>query len=384
MNKLTAAIAGVGFMGSTHAEALRRLGIQVSGILGITPDEGHAAAHKLGVERVYATFDELVADPTVDVVHICTPNHLHYAMAKAALKAGKHVLCEKPLATNVQESSELARLADSTGLVAAVNHNLRYYPLCHEARARLQAGEIGEVRLVHGEYLQDWLFLPTDWNWRLEPKLGGELRAVADIGTHWLDMITWLTSSQVVAVMADMATIIPKRLKPSREVETFAGKMQTAHDGEEVEIHTEDYATILLAFDNGARGAVLLSQVSAGRKNRFWWEVNGSKASLSWDQERPNELWIGHRDSPNQVLLKDPALMHATVRHIASYPGGHAEGYPDTFLQLAKDVYRCAADSDFSQPATYPTFADAHRLITLNEAIRTSALERRWVQVPLC
>jgi len=382
VDRLRAAVAGVGFMGTTHAETLRRIGIEVAGILGITREEGQAAASKLGTARVYGTFDELVADPVVDVVHICTPNHLHYGMSKAALEAGKHVICEKPLAMNLQESSELAQLAEVTGLVAAVNHNLRYYPLCHEARARLQAREIGEVRLVHGEYLQDWLFLPTDWNWRLEPQLGGELRAVADIGTHWLDMITWLTDSQVVAVMADLATIIPKRLKPQHDVETFAGKMQQARDGEEVEIHTEDYASILLTLDNGARGMVLLSQVSAGRKNRLWWEVNGSKASLSWDQERPNELWIGHRDRPNEVLLKDPALMHANVRHIAGYPGGHAEGYPDTFLQLARDVYRYIESGDFSQPATYPTFADAHRLIQVGEAIRTSACERRWVEIP--
>ena len=382
MYKLRTAIAGVGFVGRAHIEALRRLGVEVAGLLDITPEKGRAAAQGLGVPLSYGNFDELVADQTVDVVHICTPNHLHYSMAKAALKAGKHVVCEKPLAANSRQSLELVRLAQETGLVTAVNYNLRYYPLCHEARARVQAGEIGQVRLVHGGYLQDWLFLPTDWNWRLDPTLGGELRAVADIGTHWLDMVTWLTGLQVTAVMADLATFIPTRLKPRQPVDTFAGKMLTPEEVEEVQVQTEDYAAILLRFEGRARGVLTVSQISAGRKNHFWWELSGSRASLGWDQEHPNELWIGYRDRPNEFLIKDPALMHPDVRPLASYPGGHAEGYPDTFFQLQKAVYSYIACGDFSRPPSFPTFEDGYHHMVSCEAIQQSAHEGRWVEVP--
>lgn len=381
MDGLRAAVAGLGFMGFTHVEALRRLGVEVVGLLGSTPEKGQTAAQSLGIPHFYEDFGELVADPTVDIVHICTPNYLHYPMAKAALERGKHVICEKPLATSSQQSLELVQLAQKTGLVAAVNYNLRYYPLCLEARARVQAGEIGQVRFIHGGYLQDWLFFATDWNWRLDPALGGKWRAVADIGTHWLDMALWLTGLRVAAVIADFATFIPTRLKPRRSVDTFAGKVTTPEEAEEVQVQTEDYAAILLAFEGGARGVLTLSQISAGRKNHFWWELNGSQASLSWDQEHPNELWIGYRDRPNELLIKDPALMHPAVRPLAGYPGGHAEGYPDTFLQLYKAVYSYIADGDFSRPRPFPTFEDGHRQMVLCEAIWKSVRQKRWIEV---
>jgi len=229
--------------------------------------------------------------------------------------------------------------------------------------------------------MQDWLFLPSDWNWRLEPALGGQLRVVTDIGTHWLDMVAWLTDSKVTAVMADLATIIPKRLKPRQEVETFAGKIEKSTEGEEVEIGTEDYAEILLTLDNGARGMLMLSQVSAGRKNHFWWELNGSQASLSWDQECPNQMWIGHRDRPNELLLKDPALLRPEVRHVAGYLGGHAEGYSDTFLQLTKEVYGYITSGDSSLPTNFASFEDGHRMMVVSEAILRSAREGRWIEI---
>lgn len=382
MTKLCAAVAGLGFIGPTHVGSLRRLGVEVAGVLASSPEKGRAAAQALGVPRAYGSFDELIADAKVDIVHICTPNHLHYSMATAALRAGKHVICEKPLAMDSRESSEMVRLAHETGLVAAANYNLRYYPLCHEARARVQAGEIGQVRVIHGGYLQDWLFLATDWNWRLDPALGGKLRAVADIGTHWLDTVTWITGLQVAAVMADLATFIDTRFKPRQAVDTYAGKMLTSEEVEEVQVHTEDYAAILLTFKDGTRGAVVISQISAGRKNHFWWELTGSDASLSWDSERPNEMWIGHRDEPNQLQFKDPALMHSEARAIASFPGGHAEGYGDTFFRLHEAVYDYLDAADFSKPPTFPTFEDGHRQIVLCEAIEKSARERRWVEVP--
>lgn len=382
MFALTAAVAGVGFVGRAHIEALRRLGVTVVGILGSTPERGRHAAQHLGIPRAYDDIHDLVADDGVDVVHICTPNHLHHPMSLAALRAGKHVVCEKPLATDADQARELAWAAqEKAGVVAAVNHNLRYYPLCQEARAQVLAGDLGDVRIVHGEYLQDWLFLPTDWSWRIDPAQGGRLRAVADIGTHWMDMVTWLTGQRITDVFADLATFIGKRMKPVGSVETFGGEEEKAHHLQEVDVTTEDYATILLALDGGARGAFTVSQISAGRKNHFWWEINGSKASMSWDQESPNRLWIGYRDRPNEEIIKDPALMRPGSQGYADYPGGHAEGYPDTFKQLHKDVYRYISAGDLSAQPGFPTFADGYRQMVLCEAILRSARDRRWVQV---
>ncbi|HHE71976.1 MAG TPA: Gfo/Idh/MocA family oxidoreductase [Chloroflexi bacterium] len=381
MHGLRAAVAGTGFMGTTHIEALRRMHVEVTGLLGSTLDKGRQAASRLNVPRVYASFDDLVADPEVDVVHICTPNHLHYSMVKAALEHGKHVICEKPVTRTSRESADLVRLARRAGVVVAVNYNLRYYPLCHEARARIQAGHIGKVWLVHGGYLQDWLVLPTDWNWRIDPDLGGELRAVADIGTHWMDMVTWLTGLRIDAVLAELTTFIPRRMRMRRSVETFAGKLIHSEEAQETEVRTEDCAIILLRFDNGARGVLTVSQVSAGRKNRLWWEISGSNASISWNQERPNELWIGYRERPNEVLIKDPALMDAGARAVAGYPGGHAEGYPDTFLRLFEDVYGYISARDFSKTPTFPTLEDGHRQMVLCEAVLVSARSGTWVDV---
>ena len=375
-----AAVVGLGFMGYTHTQALHRLGIPVDGVLGATYEEGRVFAQAHQIPKVYSSFEELAADKAVNVVHLCTPNYLHFSMSKEAMEAGKHVICEKPLATTSQETGELAQLAKKKGLFGVVNYNLRFYPLCQEARARIHAGELGDIRLVQGGYLQDWLFYPTDWNWRLEPEEGGELRVVADIGTHFLDMITFLTGLEVAELLADMATFIPTRYRPRKAVATFDGKLARAEDGEPVNIRTEDCATLLLRFSNGARGSVLLSQISPGRKNYFWWELDGSKSSVRWDQENPNRLWFGYRDKPNEILEKDPALMHAEARPMAGYPGGHAEGYPDTFFQVFKSVYG-AIEAGKPLPGIIPTFADGDRELKLCEAIQRSAKEGAWVKV---
>ena len=378
---LRAAIIGCGFMGSTHTEALRRLGIPVAGLCGIDPEESQNAARHLNLETAYRSFEQVLTDPGVDVVHLCTPNFLHYSMAKAALQAGKHVLCEKPVANTSTEAAEMVKLEKDAKRVGAVNYNLRFYPLNQEARARIAANDLGEIRIIHGEYCQDWLFLPSDWNWRLEPHLGGSLRVVADIGTHWMDAVTWLTGLEIRSVCADFATFLPTRYKPKRAVETFAGKLSTKIEGDPVEIKTEDYASILFKFSKGARGALTLSQVSAGRKNNFWWELNGSKSSMSWRQENPNELWIGYREKPNEFLIKDPSLMRPAARPVAAYPGGHAEGYPDTFAQLFKAFYSYIAADDFGKPRPFATFEDGRRELVLCEAIQRSAEERRWIEV---
>jgi predicted dehydrogenase len=381
MKQMKAAVAGLGFMGPTHIEALRRAAVDVVGLVGIDRAEGERVAERLHVPKVYDNFEQLIKDKDVEVVHLCTPNNLHHPMAKLALKAGKHVISEKPLALDSKQAAELVKLAAERNLVGAVNYNLRFYPLNHEARARVQDGDIGKVFLIHGGYCQDWLLLPTDWNWRLDPLEGGTLRAVADIGTHWLDAMCWVTGLKVTAVMADMSTIVKTRFKPHKAVETYSGKLAVATDGDPVEIKTEDYAGILLEFDNGARGTLTLSQVSSGRKNCFWWEINGSDSSMSWDQETPNQLWIGHRDRPNEILLKDPSLMKPDARKVAAYPGGHAEGYPDTFSQMVRTVYGYIAEGDFSKPRPFATFEDGWRELALCEAIEKSAKKRAWVEV---
>src|SRR5258708_5006179 len=273
MNKSTAAIIGLGFVGKAHLEALRRIGIPVRGILGSSPDRTRDAARELGIERAYASLDELAKDSSVTAVHVCSPNYVHFDQAKAAMEAGKHVMCEKPLAMNTRESGSLIELARKLGRVGAVTYNLRYYPLCQEARSIVQRGVIGEPRLIHGSFLQDWLLYPTDWNWRLQPELGGDMRVVADIGTHWLDLLTWVTGKRITELCADLATVIPRRKRPRGRVPTF---QQSTGESDDFKITTDDYASILLNFEGGAHGVCTVSQVSAGRKTRLCFEGDGS------------------------------------------------------------------------------------------------------------
>ena len=374
-----AAIIGLGFVGKAHLEALRRLGIPVRGILGSSPERTQDAVRELKLDRGYSSLDELVRDASVTAVHICTPNHAHCDQAKAAMEAGKHVLCEKPLAMNTRESASLIELARKLNRVGGVAYNLRYYPLCHEARSMVQRGLIGEPRLMHGSFLQDWLLYPTDWNWRLQPDLGGELRVVADIGTHWLDLLQWITGKRVTGLCADLATVNPMRKRPRGRVQTF---QQTAGETDEIKITTDDYASILLHFEGNAQGVCTVSQVSAGRKARLWFEVDGSEGSLAWNSEEPNTLWIGRRREANQEMIKDPSVMSPQARGYAAYPGGHAEGYPDTFVQLFKDFYGYLDGGDFSRPRTFPTFETGHEEMGLCEAIAQSARERRWISLP--
>ena len=379
MQTLNAAIIGVGFVGRAHLEALRRLGIPIKGILGSTPERTKETASALHIPHAYSSLEELAADSSVQVVHLCTPNNLHFPEASQLLRAGKHVLCEKPLALDSRESAALISLTKEVNLVGGVAYNLRYYPLCQEARSLVKRGAIGQVRLVHGSFLQDWLLFPTDWNWRLESKLGGELRAASDIGTHWLDLMMWMTGSKVAELCADLATVLPTRLRPKGRVETFqkAGAAET----EEVLISTDDYASVLLHFDNEARGVMTVSQVSAGRKARLWFEIDGSEASLAFDSESPNTLWIGRRDRACELLPKDPGLLSPEARGYAAYPAGHVEGYPDTFVQLFKDFYGYVAAGDFRAPRTFPTFETGHHELVLCEAISESAQKKAWVPI---
>ena len=374
-----AAVIGTGFIGTVHVEALRRIGVQVRGVLGSTPDRGAARASALGVPRAYPSLAALLDDPEVDVVHVTSPNDLHLPQAKAVLEAGRHVVCEKPLAMTAAQSGELVALAAATGLVNAANFNIRYYPLNQHAHDVVTSGEIGDVRLVTGRYFQDWLLLETDWNWRLQPERGGALRAVGDIGSHWLDLTSFITGQRIVAVMAELATFMPSRREPTGPVETFS--TEVAAETVTRDIATEDTAMILLRFENGARGAVSISQISAGRKNSLQYEVDGSLASVAWDSEQPDQLWLGHRERANEILLKNPALMSPAGRAAAELPGGHVEGFGDTFAAHFRAVYaEVAAGGPSARPA-YPTFADGHDEMLVNDAVAESARIGRWVDV---
>jgi predicted dehydrogenase len=377
---LRAAVIGAGFVGRAHIEALRRLAIPIQGVLGSSRARTEKACHSLEIARAYESIGELATDPSVEVVHVCTPNHLHYPQTASALRAGKHVMCEKPLAMNPQETAALVQLARERGTVGAVTYNLRYYPLCQEAHALVKRGMIGEPQIAHGAYLQDWLLYPTDWNWRLDPGLGGTLRAVADIGTHWLDLVSWITGRNLIELCADLATVVPLRQRPKGPVETFQKTADLAT--ESVRMTTDDYASVLLRFEGNLRGVLTVSQVSAGRKNRMWFEIDGSEGSLAWDEEQPNALWIGSRQEANRWLIKDPSLMSPEARGYAAYPAGHAEGYPDTFVPLFRDLYGYIAAGDFAAPRSFPTFETGHSQVKLCELIALSAQQRQWVQVP--
>jgi predicted dehydrogenase len=369
IREIKAAVVGTGFIGVVHVEALRRLGVEVTGVVGSSPERAAAKAKAAALPAPYPSFEAMLADPAVDVVHLTTPNHLHFDQARAALAAGKHVVCEKPLAMTSAETGELLRLAEQSGLVHAVNFNVRFYPQCQEARARVHAGAVGDVRLVSGGYLQDWLLLDTDWNWRLDPAAGGALRAVGDIGSHWLDLVQFITGRHVEAVLADLATFIPVRRQPTGPVETFSGA--TAGETVDTPMETEDAAGILLRLSGGARGVLTVSQVSAGRKNHLSWEIDGSASALAWASEAPEELWIGHRGRPNEVLLRERG----------DYPPGHAEGFPDTFKHLYRAVYRAVAAGGPPPEPDYPTFADGHEEAVIGDAIARSHAEQRWVSV---
>ena len=374
-----AAVIGTGFIGTVHVEALRRIGVQVRGVLGSTPDRGAARADALGVAHAYRDLDELLADPHVQVVHVTSPNDLHHAQAAAALRAGKHVVCEKPLAMSAAESADLVALARETGLVGATNFNIREYPLTQHVREVVADGGLGEIRLVTGRYFQDWLLLESDWNWRLQPDRGGALRAVGDIGSHWLDLMTYITGQHVASVMADLTTFIGTRREPTDPVETFSTNRSGA--GVARDITTEDTAAILLRFDGGARGAVSISQISPGRKNSLVYEIDGADGAWSWDSEQPDQAWIGHRDRANEILIRNPALMGSAGQAAAALPGGHVEGFFDTFCAHFRAVYADVAAGRPSSSPGYPTFADGHDEMLVGDAIARSAREARWVEV---
>lgn len=368
-------------MGPAHTEGLRRLGMNVAGILGSSPAKSRRAAEQLGIPKAYTDFAELLADAEVEAVHVTSPNRHHFAQAGQALEAGKHVHCEKPLAMTSAESGALCELARASGLAAGVNYNMRFYPLNIEACALVQSGALGRIHSIQGSYVQDWLLYPTDYNWRVLSGEGGKLRAVADIGSHWLDLVQYITGLGVSALQADLKTVHTTRHRPSGEIETFSGKLQESEATESISIDTEDSGAALLRFDGGAHGSLWVSQMTAGRKNCLRYEIAGSEATVAWNSEQPNELWIGHRNRPNQQLIRDPGLVSEAARAHISYPGGHNEGYDDSFKHSFKSFYDYIAAGDFGAPEPFPTFADGHKEIVLGEAMLESHARARWIEI---
>lgn len=381
MKRIRAGIIGSGMMGPIHTEALRRLGyVDVVALAEANPELAKAKAAALHIPKGYGDFRDLIKDPEVEVIHNCTPNAVHFEVSKAIIAAGKHVISEKPLAKNAKESAELVELASKSGVVNAIHFNYRNYPLVQQMRAMVAAGELGRLFLLHGSYLQDWLLLETDYNWRVDAAAGGDSRAVADIGSHWFDTVQFITGDPVVEVLGDLFTVHKTRKKPKQAMETYAGKMLSAADYAEVPVSTEDGGNILFKTKSGASGSVVVSQVSAGRKNRLYLELDYAKGALEWDQEEPNTLWVGRRERANESLIKDGSLMRPEVRPFAHYPGGHPEGYSEGPYNLFANVYGFIAAGAKGTP-TFSTFEDGHNEIAICEAILQSSRSRAWVKV---
>ncbi len=379
MKTIRTAIFGTGFMGRVHLEAVRRVEfVEAAAIAG----RNEEAARKLGASFSLAAmkdYREILRDPAIDAVHICTPNAQHYSMAKEALQAGKHVICEKPLTTTVAEAEELFSLAAQQGLRNCVCHNLRYYPMVQQMRRLREAGDLGDILVVQGTYSQDWLLYDTDWNWRVDAKAGGASRCMADIGSHWFDMAEHITGLRVSSLCADLQTFHTTRKQPKHSVETFANKLLGPEDYVETPIETEDFGAVVFRMGTRTRGCMTASQVSAGRKNGLSIEIYGAKSSVAWNQERPDELWQGHRDVANQISVKDPSLLKPAARSYADLPGGHSEGYDDTFKQVFRRFYASVREAG---AAEYPQFVDGLRQMTILDAVLESNHKRSWMDVP--
>jgi predicted dehydrogenase len=381
MQHFKTAVFGTGFVGRVHLEGIRRLGnVQIYAIGEPQIEKANQLAAEFGVPKTDADYRRILEDPAVDAVHICTPNALHFPMVKDALAAGKHVICEKPLATSVAEARELVSLAAKAKRRNATFHNLRFYPMVQHMRRMREDGDLGDIMLVQGTYSQDWLLYDTDWNWRIDSKANGPSRCMADIGSHWCDMAEHVTGERITSLCADLQTFHKTRKRPKGPIDTFAGKMLKPEDYVEIPIDTEDFGAVMFRMGDRTRGSFTASQVSAGRKNRLSIEIYGTKAGVAWDQERPDELWIGQRNSSNQIIVKDPSLLKERARPYADLPGGHSEGYDDTFKQVFRRFY--ASIGDPSMQPEYPQFVDGLRQLTILEAELKSSADHGWADVP--
>jgi len=376
-------IIGTGFAARAHAEALRRLPeVKVVAVASRSAERALAFAGEQRIDTAYPDYFALVEDPLVESVHVCAPNDAHAELCVAALRAGKHVLCEKPLGIDSDETArlvELAAEAAEAGVVSGVCFNYRFFPLVSEIRERLRVST-GPPHFVHGTYLQDWLLKPTDWNWRIDPTVGGASRAVADIGSHWCDLAQFLTGDRVGRVFADVGVLHDERLRPDNAAATF--KSPPENGGSLVPVTNEDFGTLLLRFDGGAHGAVVLSQVSAGRKNSLVIELDAPTAAYVWDQENPERAWVGAREGPNLELLRDPVELGAAAAALSHYPAGHAEGWADALRNMMAEFYGAVgARHSATSVCSVASFAEAHWIVQLVEAAALSGHLGRWVNV---
>lgn len=373
-------IIGSGFIGPAHIEALRRLGfVQIVALCDGTLDQAQEKARALNVPHAYASVDELLAHPGLQVVHNCTPNHLHAQINRQILAAGKHLFSEKPLCMTPQEARELVALAELAGVVHGVSFVYRQFAMVRQAASMTRGGSLGRLFAAHGSYLQDWMLRETDYNWRVDAALGGASRAVADIGSHWCDTVQFVTGRRIVEVMADLSIVWPTRKANVAGNQTFTQEASAVYDDKPVT--TEDFGSVLFRFDDGSKGCFSVSQVSAGRKNRLSFEINGSERSVAWDQEVPQQLWIGHREQANQILTDDPGLMNKDAADSAHFPGGHIEGWPDAFKNMMAQFYRAVQANVMPEKPLFATFHDGANVMYIIDAIVKSHQQQRWVRV---
>ncbi|HDS1557299.1 Gfo/Idh/MocA family oxidoreductase [Stenotrophomonas maltophilia] len=373
MSKLGIAIVGTGMIGAVHRRAALLAGAEVRGVAASSPQRAQEVAQAWNVAHAYRDIEEVVSDPQVQVVHVCTPNHLHRAMAQAALEAGKHVICEKPLATTLDDAQALAALAARTGLVATVPFVYRYHPVVREARARIAQGELGPLHLIHGSYLQDWLLDPASNNWRVDPSLGGTSRVFADIGSHWCDLVEWVSGERFAEVSAAFATVIAERGAVTGQSFTTP-----AAGGTTQAVSSEDVATAMLRTSAGTLASLTVSQVSAGRHNRLWFEIDGARASVAFNQEDAERLWIGRPDQREDSFVRGPGAGSAEQRRLSVLPAGHAQGYGNCFEAFVADTYRAIAGE---QPEGLPTFDDGLRSARIVTRVIASARSRAWTAI---
>ncbi len=379
MNRMKAGIIGTGFSAMSHLEAVKRLpNVDVVAIASSQMEKAKSVAEHYNIKKAYDNVSDMIQDPDVEVIHNCSSNQLHYPFNREVLEAGKHLLSEKPLAMNAKESHELQELSKKTGSVSAVCFNYRHFPIVHEMKTQLGTGEHGRMNLVYGGYVQDWCLYDTDYSWRMDPDKNGSSRAVADIGSHWCDTIQYVTGQKIVEVFADLKTVHPVRKKPKQEVATFGANQ--SDETEDVTIKTEDYGSVLVHFEDGMHGVFTVSQVSPGRKNKFYFDITTEHSTFSWDQEKPNRLWIGKRNEANQELVKDPGLLSEGAAGLAHYPGGHPEGWPDGLKNLMIDFYS-TIEGNKGREASFATLEDGHRIMLLIEAILVSDQSKKWVKI---
>ena len=375
MKEYKAAVIGAGFIGAVHAEMLRRLG-NVSVVALCDAVDADKKAASMHIANAYSDYKKMIDEQKPDAIHICTPNHTHYDIAKYAIEKGVNFICEKPFTTTVEQAKELVSLAREKKVVGAVNFHNRLYPMPNEMHQMIKKGEVGDLFSVHGGYIQDWLMYDTDYSWRLEKGQVGKTRAIADIGSHWMDLVEFVTGEKIGRVNAAFRTVYPVRKKPMGKVETFQTLTDVSY--EEIPIDTEDEAVVMFELEKGAIGTAIVSMVFAGKKNTTTLSIAGSKKSLEWSSESLNDLWIGHRDKPNEIMTKDASLMHKETAGLASYPSGHIEGFPDAF----KNVFRQFYDSfDKEGDYEFARLEDGLREMILSDCIFESAMSKTWVDV---